>query len=368
MKICYVDLIDPKKKKIDIRATSLNYFFACGGNSGNIVHLETYNKLFKSHILNHSILSDINFINQHDILLIKSANQLSKEFNVSDKSIQFLNSINIPIIVGCLGAQHSNTTDIDIIPDNHNVLKFFRTINEKRFSTHPNISVRGNYTQKILQHYGIDSTVTGCITSTSYPNNIGEILKNKYRSKIPNNICIAGNNPYNKCSKWLDPKMIQIIDKYNGICISQSPEQIMALSHGEKCEMPNILREIFDTTNDDLIRRWFVKYSKIFYNIDTWSNIISLYDMVIGTRFHGVAIGIMNQIMGTIFTIDSRTTELAETSGIKYIPVDDLKDKSYEDIIDSSIWKDEDFERLDKQTKFCKDQFDIFFAQNGLPL
>lgn len=366
MKICYIDFIDPIKKKIDIRSTSLNYFSACGGNSGNIVHLETYNKLFRSHILNHTMLSDINFINEHDMLLIKCANQLSKKFNVSDKSIECLNRINIPIIVCCLGAQHTNTTDIDIIPADHSVLRFFKTINTKRFSIHPNISVRGHYTQKVLQNYGIDSTVTGCITSTSYPNNIGEILKNKYRSKIPNNICIAGNNPYNGCSKWLDPKMIQIIDKYNGICISQSPEQIMALSHGEKCEIPNILREIFDTTNDDLIRRWFLKYSKIFYNIDTWSNIIKLYDMVIGTRFHGVAIGIMNQIMGTIFTIDSRTTELAETSGIKYIPINELQNKSHQDIIDMSIWKDEDFAKLDRQTEFSKDQFDVFFSQNGL--
>lgn len=368
MKICYIDFIDPSKKKIDIGSTSMSYFLACGRNSGNIVHLDTYNKLFKSHTLNHGTMSDVDFINQHDMLLIKCANQLSKSFSMSNHFIEHLNRIDIPIIACCLGAQHTNTADIDIIPANHNILKFFRTINQKRFSAYPNISVRGNYTQRVLKYYGIDSTVTGCITSTSYADNIGKILKNKYQSKAPTNICVAGNNPYNKCSTWLDPRMIEIIDKYNGIYISQSPEDIIALSHGEAQKIPDILREIFHTTNDDIIRKWFLRYSRVFYNIDTWSNIISLYDMVIGTRFHGVAIGIMNEIMGTIFAIDSRTTELAETSGIKYIPVNNLKHQSCEDIINMSIWKDEDFEKLDIQTKFCKNQFSIFFSQNGLTL
>lgn len=363
MNIATIDWISTDIKKKPIGSTAKEYYCFSGGNTGNLVHLNSYEKVLHNHSLNNCYFPDVEFINSQDLLLIKCANQIGKHFNPSDVLFGFIEQINIPIMMCCLGVQYHNFNNLDILPQDNKWPELLKIISSKKISGYPNISVRGEYSQKVLNFYGIESTVTGCISTLLFEDNLGTILKNKYKNKKINNVCVAGNNPYNKASAWLEKELKLITEEYNGVHIGQSPLEIFQLIHGENIEIPDKFSSIYDMDDEDL-RRWFIRYGRMFYNTNDWSSVMKLYDLVIGTRYHGVAIGLQSKILGTIFTIDSRTKELATTNGIKHIDVNMLKNKNYAEILEMSLWHDEDYNYLNQQVDFCKNQFNLFFSNN----
>jgi len=366
MNIACIDWISTSSKKITLDSIAEDCHRFCGGNTGNLVHINSYNKILENHSLTHCNISDIEFINSQNLVLFKCANQIGKHSDPKGL-IDYIKKIDIPIIMCCLGAQHSNFDKLDILPSDNSWPDLLKIISSKKISEHPNISVRGDYSQKVLNYYGIESTPTGCISTMLFKDNLGAYLKNKYKNKKIHNVCVAGNNPHNVGSLWLEKELKLITEEYNGIYIGQSPLDILGLINGENVEIPDSFSAIYQMNNEDL-RRWFIKYGRMFYNTDHWSCVMKLYDLVIGTRYHGVAIGLQNEIIGTIFTIDSRTKELAMTNGIKHIDVNMLKDKNYKEILEMSLWHDEDYDYLDQQVDFCKNQFNLFFTQNQVIL
>lgn len=366
MNIATIDWISTDDKKKPINSTAKDHYHFCGGNTGNLVHLNAYEKFLSNQSLNGCQFSDAEFINSQDLLLIKCANQIGKHFPPTDSLFNFIEKINIPIIMCSLGVQYRNFDDLDILPPDNRWPELLKIISSKRISPeHPNISVRGEYSQKVLNFYGIESTITGCISTLMFKNNLGTILKNKYTNKKIENICVAGNDPHNAISLWLEKELKLITENYNGIHIAQSPSIIFSLVHGEDVEIPEIFSAAYGMEKEQIMR-WFIRYGRMFYNTDYWSSVMKLYDMVIGTRYHGVAIGLQNEILGTIFSIDSRTKELATTNGIKHIDVNSLKEKNYKEILEMSIWQENDYDYLDKQVNFCKNQFNLFFSQNKI--
>jgi hypothetical protein len=169
-----------------------------------------------------------------------------------------------------------------------------------------------------------------------FKKNIGAILKNKYLNHQINNVCIAGNNPLNGYD-WVERPLMELVERYNGIHVVQSPEAMFALVNGENIdELKDKFEKAYGMSKDD-IRRWFVRHGKFFTNTNNWLETMRLYDLVVGTRYHGVAIGIQAEIMGTILSIDSRTEELAQTSGIKYTPIKNCQNKNYQEILEASF-------------------------------
>jgi hypothetical protein len=367
MNIATIDWISTDNKKKPIGSTAKDHFHFCGGNTGNLVHLNAYEKVLSNHSLNSCQFSDADFINSQHLLLIKCANQIGKHFNPSDMLLSFIEQIDIPIIMCSLGIQYHNFNDLDILPQDTRWPELLKIISSKRISDYPNISVRGEYSQRVLNYYGVESTVTGCVSTSLFEDNLGTILKNKYKDKKINSVCVAGNNPYNEVSTWLEKELKLITEEYNGVHIAQSPLEIFKLIHGENIEIPDSFLKTYDMSREEL-RRWFIRYGKMFYNTDDWSSVMKLYDLVIGTRYHGIAMGLQNEIIGTVFAIDSRTKELAITNGIKHIDVNLLKNKNYKEILEMSMWQEDDYSYLDQQVNYCKNQLDLFFNQNGVKL
>jgi galactitol-specific phosphotransferase system IIB component len=369
MKIAYFSFIDPKNNILSLNATAKNIYFGSGGNTGNLVHINAYLDVLEKHQLTQCSLHDHRTIHQNDILLIACANQIGNHHILNKEISELIKKIKIPIIACCLGTQNNNMEKLDILEKKHlSNIDFFKNISDKRISNHPNISVRGHYSKDVLSFYGLsDTTVTGCISSMLFKKNIGAILKNKYLNHQINNVCIAGNNPLNGYD-WVERPLMELVERYNGIHVVQSPEAMFALVNGENIdELKDKFEKAYGMSKDD-IRRWFVRHGKFFTNTNNWLETMRLYDLVVGTRYHGVAIGIQAEIMGTILSIDSRTEELAQTSGIKYTPIKNCQNKNYQEILEASLWEYSDFTKLDIQTEFCKNQFDLFFTQNQIIL
>jgi hypothetical protein len=44
------------------------------------------------------------------------------------------------------------------------------------------------------------------------------------------------------------------------------------------------------------------------------------------------------------------------------------EDKNYKEILEMSMWQEDDYSYLDQQVDFCKSQFNLFFLQNQVIL
>lgn len=365
MNIATLDWVSLEKKKIN-GITAKDISDGCGKNTGNLVHVNAYEKVLKKHCFTPFSEGDTEFINSQDLLLIKCANQIGNHVNFDHSYLEAIKKVKIPIIMCCLGAQNDNFDNLDILSKDSNCIDLFKLVSSKNTSEYPNISVRGEYSQRVLKFYGIESAITGCINTILFKDKLGLYLRNKYLNKNIKNICVAGGNPHDPKYSWLETQLRIITEKHNGIYIAQGTDNApFSLIHGEYVEIPDFFEEIY-SLNKEEIRRWFIKYGKTFCNTDYWSNVMKLYDMVVGPRYHGVSIGLQNETIGTIFSIDSRTKELAITNGIKHIDGDLLKNKNYNEILEMSLWNNEDYNYLDHQINFCKNQFSLFFNQNNV--
>jgi len=86
MNIATLDGISLEKKKIN-GSTVKDIAEICGGNTGNLVHINVYAKVLKNHCLTPCSELDTEFINSQDLLLIKCANQIGETLNLYNYSL-----------------------------------------------------------------------------------------------------------------------------------------------------------------------------------------------------------------------------------------------------------------------------------------
>lgn len=367
MRLAYFNWIPPHLGRIDLSAGPAEIFRASGRNMGNLVHLNAYEKILRGHEFTRVDVHEVEKINTHDLLLVGCANQLGKHLQISDGAIECLEKIKIPIIACSLGAQAETNESVDFLSPDASSIKFFRIINSKRGGSGPNISVRGGFSQRVLKHHGIDSVVTGCITTLQFKPQIGEILRNKFLGKEIRNVCVAGTNPLHKWASQIEKQLMEIVESYHGVHIVQSPQDMISLAMGNGGEIPDWFEQVYQMPKQE-IRRWFVRFGRIFTNTELWGNVLGMYDLAIGARYHGVALAIASETLGTVFSIDSRTSELCETSGIKKLEIKELLNKTPGEIIDMCTWTQEDYDKLSKQSEIFKNEYRIFIKDNGLEI
>ena len=150
MNIATIDWISNANKTKTIGSTAKDHFHFCGRNTGNLVHLNAYEKILHNHSLNSCSFSDLEWINSQDLLLIKCANQLGNHFPPTSSLFSLIEKISVPIVMCCLGAQSQTFDNLDILPQDNKWPELLKIISSKKISDYPNISVRGEYSQKVL--------------------------------------------------------------------------------------------------------------------------------------------------------------------------------------------------------------------------
>ena len=58
-----------------------------------------------------------------------------------------------------------------------------------------------------------------------------------------------------------------------------------------------------------------------FFDIEDWMNYIRNFHFVLGTRFHGTLIALLNGIPSVAFVIDARTREMCELLNIPHVDI-----------------------------------------------
>ena len=71
---------------------------------------------------------------------------------------------------------------------------------------------------------------------------------------------------------------------------------------------------------------WIRRHARVFFDVWTWMEFLRGFDFVVGTRIHGVLMGIQVGVPGICVVSDSRTRELCETMDIPHVLSRDHRD------------------------------------------
>lgn len=267
-----------------------------------------------------------------DIIVIPCANQLGRHTNYGTMADNLAKS-GLPIVAIGLGAQADGYEhDIELT---EGTLRWAQVIGQARASsTASNIYTRGAYTSSQLDKIGITGSVPGGCPSyfTNQEPGLGhKIHKNWAEINLPRSISVAAGHQAWMKTREIEHQLISLMMD------PVSPGQYVVQSMGE---MIKISRGIFDGIEEHALRGihnhtvphysfeefkvWCRNYARSFYDVPAWMDSLRRHDLTIGSRYHGVALALQAERMGLTVTIDSRTRELCENTGVPHISAAEL--------------------------------------------
>ncbi|MBR9911227.1 MAG: polysaccharide pyruvyl transferase family protein [Gammaproteobacteria bacterium] len=346
-----------------------NEAFKKTGNTGNLAfftavqrHLESY-----TNIDFHSRVGA-----SGDVAVIPCANHIGEHAGNRARH-EFCNAFPGAVVAIGLGAQMA----LDGKPPklSADTLEFMRALASKGASDAPNIAVRGESTRQVFARYGLEKSVTvlGCPSLFLNPRkDLGKYIQSRINTE-PKKVAIAAGSP-NPAGKYgvTEKKLVRLLEKYNGKYIVQHPINSIKLARGESSQVP----EPFIEKYRDAIKpamplnrftRWFERRSKAFFDIDTWIDFLSGYDLLIGTRIHGCMMAIQAGKPALCLVHDSRTKEMCQTMKIPFLEIG--KDNiDFLDREDFGFLSDYDWDEFDRNREKVRDEYVDFLRVNKCPI
>jgi len=343
-----------------------------GHNTGNLAFHYAINRLIGSVPRTASWSSSPEFVNSlGGTGIMPCANQLGPHMNMGGMANVFKQFKANFLAIG-LGAQGGvGHNDIPELPEG--TLAWLDALVARAASNQPNITVRGDYTLRVLTHYGFgDKAVSlGCpslLINKSADH--GVKLQERYKRKI-SKVAIAAGHPNWKALSVLEASLVRMMEDTNGMYIVQATDEAVALSRNDfDLVNPEYISKLKDylkiSLNDDQFAQWIRKYFISFYNIPAWMEYLRRFDFIVGARIHGVMLAIQAGVPGLCIAHDSRIRELCEKCMIPYVMANDVKDGIT--LKDLPHLVEFDGKAFDQNRHKIADQYQKFFADNGVSL
>ena len=354
-----------------INTTSLSMNKLCnlvGHNCGNLVHTHAIHAHLGGNIRSVDWSAPVEFINHAGTLaVLPAANQLGANFDLSTQLEQF-KQIVVPIVTIGLGAQSDLELSIPSIPKS--TVNWIRCLADHAPSDSPSIGIRGSFTMAVLDHLGLaaHATMIGCPSLFINPTPVlGKEVAQRLRP--PERIAvIAGHQSWYHLRR-IEASLAQLVTETNGSYIGQAPAEIMMLTKGLAESMDNAsLQHCRNHINPNLeipdFINWSIRYGNLFFDVQNWIEHYKRFDFIIGTRFHGVILGIQAGVPSLCIVHDSRTLELCKTLKIPYILATDvLEGVNRDDLVSLFDFNPDEFDR--NRRSLCR-RYVQFLWSNGL--
>lgn len=298
----------------------------CGVNTGNLLFTTAIQRQLKYGRFS----SGFNFnpdelkANGCSLIVIPAANWVNAYIHVHCENwANRIEKSGLPCFVVGLGAQSNS---FSAIPELKKEARRFFDIVAERSKV---IGVRGEYSQRVLEHYGIKNTrVIGCPSaywhcSPDFDLHTDEkksptVAFNGTRYHINQNI--FNKTSHSEVELWL----------YKNAYISNSDyiyqsekEEAELIRTGNFPEMQrtqvDILLQMYGASSENDLKSYILEHGHIFYNAEDWVEAMKKYDFVIGTRLHGCMAGLLAGVPVLLLTHDTRTKELASILGIPHL-------------------------------------------------
>lgn len=344
---------------------------ATGGNTGNVAFVFAIRKLLANPITRIGWGWEPSVVRrQCDHIVVCCANQLGAHVDLNNWGDR-LNHFGLPVTLIGIGAQADSLDEFPQLPPG--TLQFLKAVDQLKVNPNrSNVSTRGNFTSRLLNSLGFDSIPTGCPSGLISPHlDLGQRIAHSHQQHGKEKIAIAAGNPWHAPSAPLERTLRKVVNSHSGEYIVQHPKVMLQLALGDptilKSDVLEPLLRVYDSTNhsQDLIE-WFRRNATIYVDAPNWIRRLQKFDAVLGPRFHGVMLGVQAGIPGWVISIDSRTAELAQTTGIPQIPLNVALSLSPEKLINSLTWGSEEAHTLNDARKNSASEFVDFFNSNEI--
>lgn len=267
-----------------------------------------------------------------DIVVIPCANQLGRHTDYGRMAAN-LEESGLPVVAIGLGAQ-ADSYDHDIAL-NPGTLRWAQIIARSNpSSASSNIYTRGAYTSSQLDKLDLKGSLPGGCPSyfIHQEPGLGRRIEARWKHvALPRAISVTAGH-----QSWLKTREIE--HQLIGLMMDPiAPGQYVVQSMGEMIKAsrgifdsiePQALKAIHDHTvphySLEEFKAWCRNYMRSFYDVPAWMDALRRHDLTIGCRYHGVALALQAECMGLTVTIDSRTRELCENTGVPHIEAGEL--------------------------------------------
>lgn len=305
-----------------------------------------------------------------DLGVIPCANQLGSHANLGGLA-STLNKVNARLVAFGLGAQ--SQPSLEVFPEiPQGTLDWVSEIIDHAPTSKPNITVRGDYTLRVLEENGFENKAISLGCPTLFINkspNLGETLQTRYKENHKKVAVAAGHTSHAAMSR-LEASLVRIMEDTNGSYIVQATDEFIAFARGELSytdnDFKNKLRTYLRLNLDGgQLEHWIRKYFISFYDIPAWMEYLRRFDFVVGARIHGVMLAIQAGVPAVCVAYDSRIRELCEKSKIPYVMLNDVR---------SGVTMNElrgmvkfDGKEFDRNRAELAEQYKAFMHNNSLP-
>jgi hypothetical protein len=315
------------------RMTAAQLNAAVGNNVGNLAFVHAIDQQLGGGLRRFRRLEPAAIVNAapERIAVVPCANHLGAHHDMAGEAKHFA-AIDKPMVAIGLGAQASpNMQDLPDLPEGSQ--RWLRDLAERAPTSAPNISVRGEFTLRVLEKYGVaDKAVAlGCPTLFLNPEpGLGQKIAQAMERPIKRVAVAAGHFQWKHLWR-IERSLARIVEEKNGAYILQSPLEMLKGYRGEWGELDDAKKEmmrdsIMPGASIEQLEHWYRQYSIAIFDIPAWMNYLRSFDLVIGPRIHGVMLGLQAGVPGLCIAHDSRTVELCRTMRVPYVTHSEVRD------------------------------------------
>lgn len=300
-----------------------------GDNTGNLAFCYAINRLLGGNLAStpwHTPPAQIDRTGAVGVLTL--ANQLGPHADLGFLSKNF-SELKCRLVGIGLGAQAGNFQQEVNIPEG--TLNWVRAIQDHSPNESPNIAMRGEFSRRALERYGLaEKTVAiGCPTLFISPEvKLGKKIAERFNGKPLNIAVTAGHQRWAHLAR-LEASLVQLMGANKGAYICQSPMEMVQLGRGEAKSLTQEQRDLCRNyacpqLADEEFTKWSEQYAYSFFSAAAWLEFIRRFDFVIGTRIHGVMLALQAGIPALCIAHDSRTKELCETMKVPHVTASEV--------------------------------------------
>ncbi|MCG0275992.1 MAG: polysaccharide pyruvyl transferase family protein [Thermosediminibacteraceae bacterium] len=342
---------------------------ATGNNTGNLLIGSAIKRHLKIDSFGQGTSMDPKYVEENfDYVIIGASNFIYRGFDFSCYA-DFLEKVRIPCVIIGLGAQapsYESNVHIEEIPKG--TIRMLKIISERSKT----LGVRGYFTAYLLVKMGITNIrVIGC------PSMYLTCKPSMKISKKTFDEChrIAVNGSTNTIKHTIDVEAARKVEVLlanlayrNGYpYILQNEIDEMNIVLGQNAEInKSLVRSLMqrygllNVSDADFIR--FIKTQmKVFFDVEEWMDFIRSFDFVLGTRFHGCLVALLNAVPSVVFVHDARVREMCELLKVPHIDIRQVREIDLR-----SLYESIDLKAFEVAYSYLYQNYIDFLEENGI--
>ena len=318
---------------------------------------------------------DFSALQSKDLIVLPMANHLSANVDLWER-YPTVNKTSQTKIIVVLGIQSDD--GMPEIPVNSEAWIKKLSLQRDNIS---NIWTRGPITSEFLRSLGIASDPLGCPSlflnksdtlGKEIETCISELLKTRTNDRLT--IGVTGGKPLqnNKKKQELERQLIDVVlSGKNNKYIVQAPESLLFSIYDRPLAISPQMRrfqQICLPAKTDVEALDFFKNQCVgFLDIFCWLFQLKKFDLIFGTRIHGVQLGLQAGVPSVLITTDRRTEELADSLMVPNIRMNELTSQGG-DLLETclDLLKQFDGAFYDEQRKIAASKVLKFLAAWGI--